>query len=307
MRSAGMGFIGRGAVSFIFLFLIGTPLSAKESGLAFLKIGVGGREMGMGGAGSALARGGVATYWNPAGLAGLERSEIVFSHSPWILDIKRQFLAVVLPGWGVTFGMSANYLTVGGIEIRKSPTAEPIGTFTSRDVALGLSVARTIGGGLSAGLTLKYLYEKIYWESSKGVALDMGMLWGDPSGDLRLGLVGQNLGTMDAMKEERVALPTQIRMGIGYRIPRDFFGGQVLMGSDLIRSFSVPLTCFHSGMEYSFRGLLALRWGYRWSSRQRGITTGFGLSWGWLRLDYGYVPFPYDLGNTHCFSMTIDI
>ena len=56
----------------------------------FLKIGVGPRAIGMGGAYTALADDINAMYWNPAGLSRMNSKEAFFNHVDWIMDVKME-------------------------------------------------------------------------------------------------------------------------------------------------------------------------------------------------------------------------
>src|SRR2546426_4819186 len=64
---------------------------------SFLRIGVGARATGLGESFVAVANDPSAIYWNPAGLASLQRSELLLSHIQWPADIRYEHVAWVLP------------------------------------------------------------------------------------------------------------------------------------------------------------------------------------------------------------------
>ena len=59
--------------SFFLLILSPFQVSAGKYSASFLKIGVGARYLGFGGAGTAVAGDLSSFYWNPAGLAAISR------------------------------------------------------------------------------------------------------------------------------------------------------------------------------------------------------------------------------------------
>ena len=61
--------------------------SAGRTAADFLLIGVGARAAGMGRTYTAVSEGAPASYWNPAGLSGVEGGEVVLSHFSWFQDI----------------------------------------------------------------------------------------------------------------------------------------------------------------------------------------------------------------------------
>ena len=80
----------------------------------FLKIGVGPRPIGMGGAFTASADDINSIYWNPAGLAGMYTREAYFNHVDWISDVKLDYagFGIEVPGFG-TLGASVSLLSMG--------------------------------------------------------------------------------------------------------------------------------------------------------------------------------------------------
>jgi len=89
-----------------------TSLGGQRAGTSagtFLKIGVGARPVGMGEAFVAVANDPSTIYWNPAGLAGLQRKEVTASHVDWPADVSYDFVAAV-PGM--------NLLQFGGRSLR---------------------------------------------------------------------------------------------------------------------------------------------------------------------------------------------
>ena len=65
--------------------------NAGRTAADFLLIGQGARAAGMGGAFTAVSDGSLASYWNPAGLTGLENSEALLSHFAWYQDISLEY------------------------------------------------------------------------------------------------------------------------------------------------------------------------------------------------------------------------
>ena len=75
-----------------------SPAGATRYAGEFLRIGVGARALGMGSAFMGLSDDGTAAYWNPAGLATLERREITAMHAEQFGSIVQyDFLSYVVP------------------------------------------------------------------------------------------------------------------------------------------------------------------------------------------------------------------
>lgn len=88
--------------------LPGAARADKYAG-AFMENGGGARALGMGAAFTAVADDPSTTFWNPAGLAGVTRRELLLMHSERFGDlVDRDFAAFVQPvGWRLLGGESA--------------------------------------------------------------------------------------------------------------------------------------------------------------------------------------------------------
>jgi hypothetical protein len=58
-----------------------------------------------------------------------------------------------------------------------------------------------------------------------------------------------------------------------------------------------------AGAEVAHSSGAALRAGWRWNDDASGFSAGAGSTLGSVQLDYAFVPFKYDLGDTHRFSV----
>ena len=61
----------------------------------FLKIGVGSRAIGLGGAFTAIADDASSLYWNPSGIANNKTLSIFVDHYDWILDIEMDLIGFI--------------------------------------------------------------------------------------------------------------------------------------------------------------------------------------------------------------------
>ena len=66
--------------------------TAGNSGLSFLKLGFGARNIALGDAGTALSTDVTALFYNPAALAINPASEIMLMHNEWIQDVRSEIL-----------------------------------------------------------------------------------------------------------------------------------------------------------------------------------------------------------------------
>lgn len=281
---------------------------AGRSGLAFLKLGVSGRAVSMGDAMSASIVGGAATHYNPAGVfePGEGSAQIVLMHREWIQDVRSQFLgASVQLNEESALGFSVNTSSVSDIEIRTRPgTAE--GTFSSRDYAMGLTYARSVTEDVKVGVTVKYVFEKIFVDEANGVAFDFGAQYATPVENLRFGLAVANLGSTNNLRSESIKLPALLRTGPAYAFEIESMTSSIVVASDLLYIFPEKKAYVNVGGEWQFNRVVAARAGYQFGSESRHFTTGIGVEYGMFTLDYGFVPLTADFGSGHTFSLTLN-
>jgi len=275
-----------------------------NTGLPFLKLGAGSRAVGMGEAFVAVANDANSAYWNPAGLTQISGTELTFTHNKWLQDITNEFVAVGFRVGDNAFGVSFMSNSIGGIERRVKPAAEPIDVLTAHDIMFGISYARNFGSNLSSGLTVKYLYQKIYVESSAGVAVDWGLQYQTPLSGLKSGLSLQNFGVVTKLRDESTKLPQTIQLGLAYQLPLHILQGEFLVAADWMKILA-STSHINIGLEYNFIKYFALRLGYQTGFEDKSIHGGFGVQFNRYRLDYAYVPFSSDLGNSHRISFGI--
>jgi len=279
------------------------PASAQDAGrtgLAFLKIGVGGRAIGMGEAYTALVEDATATLWNPAGLAQMNHGELTFTHNQWIQDVTNEFVALGLGGKNSGLGVSMLVTNVGGIERRVKPSVEPLDILSAHDVAFSFSYAHRVGARWQWGVTAKYLYEKIYIDSASGFALDFGAQGTSKILGAKLGVVAQNLGRMGKLRQESIRLPFTIKLGVAVPI-----GETAVLSADGVKVVKAG-GHFNVGGEYRVHRSLALRAGYQTGFAEKGLSVGVGLGTDRYHLDYAYVPFEADLGKAHQGSLAVE-
>ena len=187
--------------SILFLMIIAVSLSFGQykggtTAAQFLKIGIGSRATGMGEAYVAMSRDASGLYWNPAGIAQANGSEIMFQRNNWIADVAINYMGVVFPLYGIgTVGVSLTSLTMDDMKVRTE--LEPDGTgeeFTASDLAMQVSLARLLTDRFSIGFNLKYIQQSIWHSKASGMAVDVGTLFRTQFKDMRLGMSISNYG-----------------------------------------------------------------------------------------------------------------
>jgi hypothetical protein len=296
-------------LSFLFVFLVGLCYGgdiserAGTSGLSFLKVGMGARPVGMGEAFTAISGDINCLYWNPAGLARIEGIDLTFMHNRWFQEISSNYLATAFKIKKNVIGVGLALNRVPDIEVRDKPTAEPVGTFDAEDLVLTLGCAKSLGGKFDLGVSVKGLYQKIYTYEASGLGFDIGGVY-VLNDKFQFGTAILNLGPKMKFKEEKFSLPLVYRLGAAYKTSERQLNGDILLGLDLIKPRDSDLK-LHSGIEYNYDKILSLRIGYQLGYDDKSFSFGMGLGYERYGIDYAFVPFSSDLGNTHRISLEI--
>lgn len=285
------------------LMILATDVFATGTSAAqFLKLGAGARAEGMGEAFSAVANDVTAVYWNPAGLAQVETTEIGAMQNTHFVDTQYQFLAGVRPFGNNVVGLSMYRLDYGSIEGYNNNDVKQ-GDFDAASMAVSLSLGRKINERLMLGGSLKFIEEAIESEKATSVAADLGALY--KRGQYNFSGVLQHVGPGLKMVKESASLPMTIRVGAS----RSFLEEDRMLASIELSKPNDANVTVHGGLEYRLTSLVKMRGGYKVTPGQStdlgglvGLNAGLGISFNRFNLDYSISPFG-DLGMSHRFSL----
>jgi hypothetical protein len=307
---------------------------ADKYAAEFLRIGVGARALGMGGAFTALADDGSAAYWNPAGLLSLERSELLFMHAEQFGNLAtHDFFGYVQPLAGEgsapssAVGLSVIRYGVDDILITRDAwddlngngRPDPGEVDSSRfrkgsDVEWGVlfSYARSAGDRLDLGGNLKVVRQGLLRNTSFGMGVDLGILY-RLNRDFALGVRLADITTTQISWDTGTREVVNPSMTLGGRWTRSVPGlrGEITLACDLPMTFEgrekasqvsagTVGTDLQGGFEYWYSRAIALRFG----TSAGEWTAGGGLRYRGFGADYAILPHD-DLGDTHRISASI--
>jgi len=305
-----------------------TSLGGQRVGTSsgtFLKIGVGARPVGMGEAFVAVANDPSTIYWNPAGLAGLLRKEVTFSHTEWPADVNYDFVAAVLPveKLGGSLGIQFGALRT---DLAETDELHPYGTgrkFSYSDFVGGLSYARRFTDKLLIGFTGKFVHEDLGSDvggtTVSNWLVDVGSIYYVGFGSLRIGVALANFGpdfqpggsftsptTSDVLDYDSFNPPTQFRYGLAWepieskdvRVTTSFEVSQPADDQQAIKA----------GVEGTVRHALSLRTGYNFNADEIKWSAGAGI-YGDIKTTRATVDYAYSdgglLGAIHRVSLGV--
>lgn len=279
----------------------------------FLKIGVGARAAGMGGAFVAVADDASSLFWNAAGIARIEgnKSELAIHHATWPAEMAFDQIGYVfhlkrIPG---AFGISARALTMDPMVETTAYQPDPdIGTGNTFDAGMmtaGITYARSFTDKFSAGVTANLIHEGLAEFSQQTYAFDIGTLYDVGTAGMKIGMAISNIGSEIEFIDRPARIPAIFRVGTSATMFES--AEQKLVGSF---EFSHPpdnSERLNFGMEYGFRRYVFLRGGYNMNYDAEGIAGGVGFHFpvsvaGQADLDYAFTDMK-DLGGVHRFSL----
>ena len=291
----------------ILVALIGNvSLAASNGGRTaadFLQIGVGASAAGMGGAYTAVAEGAEGAYWNPAMLTATDGRELSLSHFSWYQDLKLEHGAYAHNlNERTTIAASMTYLGYGTIE-GYDRFGNSSGEVTAYDWVGGLSVGYAINDRVSAGVTWKYVTQKLHTTSASAMAADFGLRY--QWDRITVGAVAANIGSDMTFETESEHLPAAARIAVAV-VPFDY-GFRTAI--EFEKRFYGDAVIRH-GVELNFEQRYFLRTGYNFyledesNAFSDGLSLGAGLQYGSAQLDYAFtLKDRYSSESLHRFSV----
>jgi hypothetical protein len=314
----------------VVLLLAGTQLlnaQVSTSAVPFLLIAPNSRASGMGEGGVALADDASALYWNPAGLAFQEGSEISISHANWLpaFNLSDLFIDYLvyrrqMPELDGTLAASITYLNLGTFNrTENDPTV--LETFKAYEFAITAGYSTKLSDVLALGINGRFIYSRLSpfgagEEQGKGVAsdfsFDIGMLYKPktleiPFTGLDIGehfTAGFNLSNLGPQmsyidRAQADPLPTNFRLGIGYKVLSSEY-------NNLITILDVNKLLVHNrgdGTSDPFYKAIFTSWTDKpFSQELREFTTSVGFEYWygfpkWIGLRGGYFYEDPEYGN----------
>lgn len=294
----------------------------------WLLIEPGSRPGGIGKAFTGLADDVNASFYNPGGLALLDKNGISVMHEPRgtgdLKDIFYDYAAFAYrAGKYGTVCFDVIYSDAGKIPMTDDNN-RVLGQMHSYGAAPSLYWAYPVRKDLGVGAGLTYAYEHLA-DLPGGVDQQLlfngGVLYKTPLKGLSGGLAFTNLGTnktgMEVNEEnEEIEVswppPRTMRLGLAYKILSSNLndltvaadGSKLLMNLDDRLSEEFGQAIYSGGAEYIYAKMVAVRAGYyrdRWGEI-KGLTLGFGFAYTGLSFDYGRVP-EGGFGDRHRFAV----
>lgn len=317
-----------------FFALVASPPKAdarENSGTTaapILKLDIGARPIGMGGAFVAIADDIYGIRYNPAGIGQFYFPQISSMYISGLADSSLVFQGFGIPlpfpgfsgqGYPSVAG-SVLYSQSGEIEWNRT---NPDGSFLSTeklragsDLVATLAYGEKVGennvmlAGYNAqlehyfGVAFKYIYSELVEEySAWAMAFDIGYLAVETELGLALGVSVANIGGKMKFVSESDPLPIVFRGGLSYQKPT-VMDQSLRLSVEYDRYLHEKESRLRGGLEYLFEKIFSFRLGYQGLQDAGGITAGVGIQQGGLSLDFSMTFEKKTLTNTHQVSLS---
>jgi Type IX secretion system protein PorV len=276
--------------------------SASTSGGIVLQQAVGARAQGMGETFTGIADDATALHWN---VAGLSRNEGIQGTATYFMGLAEsayeQIMYAHSLGKAGSIGIGLIMLQ-GGIVSLDQADGSFVDVQSQSDIVVDLGYGTKLTKALGIGIGVKLLSSTLAEDASAtAFALDLGVLLAVDK-NLSVGLSLQNAGTEIKYKEVGDPMPTTVRLGAGYDVAIAK-SHQATLGIDLIKANDRDFN-IHTGVEYWYDQLIAVRVGYKAGYDLDGLTAGFGVQYRALQIDYA-LSLMQELNHTHKISFSV--
>lgn len=273
----------------------GNPDRAGSAGATQLLINPWARSSGWALANSSSVRGAEAMFGNIAGLAHINKTEVLFTNTKWLsgsgTTINSIGFGQKLGASGV-LGISAMTMGFGDLEITTVDNpAGGLGTFRPSMANIGFSYAKSFSNSIHGGLLIRMVSESIANVRSQGMCFDAGIQYvtGEKE-NVHFGIALKNVGPAMSFsgdglsvqgllisgsdqltleqRSARFEIPSLLNIGAAYDWHLNDMHRITFAGNFTSNSFTKDQGSI--GIEYAFKRMVHLRGGYLYED---GITS----------------------------------
>ncbi|HTA62141.1 MAG TPA: type IX secretion system outer membrane channel protein PorV, partial [Bacteroidia bacterium] len=233
-------------------------LSTITTAVPFLLITPDARAGGMGDVGVASSPDANSMYWNPSKYAFADKDfGLSMSYTPWLRALVPDISLTSVAGYKklnkmAAIGGSLRYFTLGSVQFTDN-TGNAIGTYKPNEFALDAGYSQKLSQRFSVGIAFRYINSNLtnsiplpggsttthpgrafavdmscYYHSKK---LDVGEKTGEASFGANLSNIGTKISYTDnADQSSKSFLPTQLRIGGGFKIHLDEYNTITFLG-----------------------------------------------------------------------------
>lgn len=268
----------------------GNPDRQGEAGANQLLINPWARSAGFHTLNTSTVSGAEAAFLNIAGLARVEKTEILISHTRYLVgsDINLNALGLAQRvGKNGAFGINLVSFDLGDFDLTEEGLPEGSGaTFSPSFFNLGLSYSHLFANKVSVGVTVKFVNESLSNVRASAACVDAGVQYVTGENDnFKFGISLRNVGTKMVYRGEGLTgqrpannptfeyplqlqqrpaafeLPSQLNIGLSYDwiIPGN--NRLTLLGNFTSNAFSRDV--YGAGLEFALGKIFALRAAYK--------------------------------------------
>lgn len=301
-----------------------------QTGFQFLSVANDARAAGMAEAVTGLELNSTSLFFNPAGMARMEKFvEVCFSQNQWIADIKHNALCAAFSPKQGRFGVlgltfrSVDYGEVQGTQVwENKPGYIDTELMYPAAFSAGLGYAKYLTNKFSVGGQVNYTGQYLgkstipSGDSSMvkknlafGTSFDFGTLYHTGFKSLTFGMSVRNFSQEVKFERESFQLPLTFNIGLAMNI-LDIFNinpkqHACTVAMDAAHPRSYP-ELLNIGAEYIYLNTFALRCGYKFVHDEQKLAFGVGFRKFGIAVDYAYTPFGV-FDNVQRFTFKINI
>jgi len=258
---------------------------------AFLKVGVGARQVGMGSAVTSLNGDVTNMFWNPAGIAlNNEKAQVSFTYNSWIGGLTQNAVAASYNMEGIgTIGVGVMTFGISGIiadrDIYPGNTVlqalqidqATAGTYDYMDLLAQVTYSAYVMDRLTLGASLKFINEKIDDQNATAIGFDLGSVYNIGIYNWNIGARISNLGSDMKFYDYASPIPLTFSMGTSI-VPLRIGENSVTLAVDAVKPQDGQQYYF-TGLEYNYNNMVFLRGGWKLNYSYLGLA-GDGIDEG---------------------------